>query len=431
MSAWGLISGGDVTALAYDGRDYDLIVIGGGGAGLSTAYHAGKNGLRTLVLERFGVLNDSGSSAGASRQFRLQYAQQYMAELSLASQSFWADLQGFTQKTLITQCGSLWFGDPALSSQEGGIQAAEKVMDTLRIPYTKLDAAQIEAAFPFTDLPSDYAGFFQASGGIIDLKATEEACYDAALATGRVDIHEYEPVTGISEQADGSLTVTTGRGDYGAAKLAVCAGAYANDVLAHLGLSAGITIWQMSSAYFRKSDPDLRLPTWFVFQDPSASALFYGFPEVDWAHPGYARVATDFPDAILTDPGQRTFVPSPTSLGLDSRWVAEHMVGLDPTPRFTSTCLIALAEDSTRELLLDYTPAWGTPHPNIVTYTAGWAAKYLPILGDMIVRMLAQPTQQLTYGDFTIPLANFAIAWAPAAEPDQRTTPSRAIKEER
>jgi glycine/D-amino acid oxidase-like deaminating enzyme len=413
------------------GRDYDLIVIGGGAAGLSTAYHAGRQGLSTLVLERFGVLNDSGSSAGASRQFRLQYAQQYMAELSLASQSLWADLQGYTQKTLIRQCGSLWFGDPALNSQEGGIQAAECVMDTLQIPYTKLTAAQIEAAFPFKDLPSEYAGFFQASGGIIDLKATEEAFYDAALDTGRVDIHEYEAVTGISGQADGSLTVTTARGGYGAAKLAICAGAYANDVLAHLDLSVGMNFWQMSSAYFRKSDPALRLPTWFVFQKPSESALFYGFPEVDWAHPGYARVATDFPDAILTHPSQRTFVPSPTSLDLDSRWVAEHMVGLDSTPRFTSTCLIALAEDTTRELLLDYTPAWGTPHPNIVTYTAGWAAKYLPILGDMIVRMLARPTQELIYGDFTIPLGNFAIAWAPPPDPDARTNLSEAIKGER
>jgi glycine/D-amino acid oxidase-like deaminating enzyme len=404
------------------GGSYDLIVVGGGAAGLSTAYHAGRRGLRTLVLERFGVLNDSGSSAGASRQFRLQYAQQYMAELSVASQDYWADLQGFAQSTLISHCGSLWFGDPALNSQEGGIQAAESVMDTLQIPYTKLTAAQIEAAFPFTGLPKDYDGFFQGSGGIIDLKAAEEACFNAALGTGRVDIHEFEPVTGIAEEADGTLAVTTVLGSYGAPRLAVCAGAFADDILAHLDLAADFDIWQMSSAYFRKTDLQLRLPTWFVFQKPSDSALFYGFPEADWAHSGYVRVATDFPDAVLTDPSQRTFVPSLRSLGLNSQWVANHMVGLDPTPRFTSTCIIALDTDATRELLLDYTPAWGSPHPNIVTYTAGWTAKYIPILGDMIVRMLAEPTENLTYGNYSIPLKNFAIAWKPAYEPDTPAT---------
>ena len=167
----------------------------------------------------------------------------------------------------------------------------------------------------------------------------------------------------------------------------------------------------MSSAYFAKAKSTTKLPTWFVFQNPSDSALFYGFPEVDWAHPGYIRVATDFPDIIISDPNQSTYTPSPKSLGLDAQWVADHMVGLDPTPRFTSTCLIALAQNSDRELLLDYTPAWGASHSNIVTYTAGWAGKYIPIMGDMIVRMLCEETESLTYGDFTIDLKNFAIDW--------------------
>lgn len=393
-------------------RTFDLIVIGGGAIGLSTAYQAGKRGWRTLVLERVGVLNDAGSSAGASRQFRLQYAQKYMAELSLASQDYWADLQGCTRKVLIQQNGSLWFGDPALSSQEGGIGAAEQVMDQLQIPYTRLDAAAIERSFPFKGLPANYEGFFQANGGIIDLKATEEAAFDAALATGKVEIHEFEASTDIKESADG-VVVTTGTANYRAARLAICTGAYVNDTLKPLGLSLGIDIWQMSSAYFAKTDPKVRLPTWFVFQEPSDSALFYGFPEVDWAHPGYLRVATDFPDAILTDPSQRSFVPSPKSLALAAQWVADHMVGLDPTPRFTATCLIALATNPNRELLLDYTPAWGKARSNIVTYSAGWAGKYIPIVGDMIVRMLTDKTDTIEYGRYCIPLKNFSIDWTP------------------
>ncbi|MFQ3219193.1 MAG: glycine/D-amino acid oxidase-like deaminating enzyme [Paraglaciecola sp.] len=389
---------------------FDLIVIGAGAIGLSTAYHAGKQGLRTLVLEKYGVLNDDGSSAGASRQFRLQYAQKHMAELSLASQEYWADLQGYSQKPLIQQNGSLWFGDPTLNSQEGGISAAQDVMEQLHIPFTRMDAAAIEAKFPFKNIPQDYEGFFQANGGIINLKATQEAAFDAALATGNVEIHEYEPSINIQEDGNGVI-VTTKLKDYKAAKLAICAGAYVNETLKPLGLSLGIDIWQMSSAYFAKTDPKVKLPTWFVFQKPSEKALFYGFPEVDWAHPGYIRVATDFPDAVLSNPSQRMYSPSLKSLNLDAQWVADHMEGLDPTPRFTATCLIALPKKKNRELLLDYTPAWGSKHTNIVTYTAGWAGKYIPIIGDMIVRMLAQPTDTLEYGNVSILLNNFAIDW--------------------
>jgi glycine/D-amino acid oxidase-like deaminating enzyme len=50
---------------------YDVIVIGGGPMGLSTAYHLSKRQMRTLVLERFTFFNQLGSSAGVSRQFRI------------------------------------------------------------------------------------------------------------------------------------------------------------------------------------------------------------------------------------------------------------------------------------------------------------------------------------------------------------------------
>lgn len=392
-------------------NNYDLIVVGGGPAGLSTAFHAARQGLHVLVLEQYGFLNNNGSSAGASRQFRLQYAQQYMAELSIAAQNFWAQLQGLSDDTLVRLDGSLWFGDPSISSQEGGIAAAETVMDELNIPYTKVEATEIEKQFHFKNLPQSYRGFFQANGGIINLKAAEQALFNGTLASGRAALHEYEGVIGIDSSTSGDIFVHTAKANYSCGKLAICTGPYINQTLSFLGLKLGITIWQMSSAYFKVADPSIQLPTWFVFQDPADSALFYGFPEVSWSNAGYIRVATDFPDKILTDPVNRTFVPSEKSLALDSQWVADHMCGLDPTPRFTATCLIALAQDSKRELLLDYLPDWIPNNKNIVAYTGGWAGKYIPILGDMVMQMLSADLTDFKYGNFSIPRCNFDIDW--------------------
>jgi sarcosine oxidase/L-pipecolate oxidase len=391
--------------------DYDLIVIGGGPIGLSTAYHASRRGKRVLVLEKFGFLNNNGSSAGASRQFRLQYAQQYMAELSIAAQDYWADLQSHSSDTLVRLDGSLWFGDPALSSQEGGIAAAEKVMDTLSIPYTPLNAEEIQRRFPFKNLPDDYRGFFQPNGGIINLKATEAALFNASNDSELVELNEYESVTGINSLDSGEIDVISDQSQYRCEKLAICTGPYVNQALQYLGLQLDITIWQMSSAYFKKTDPNVQLPTWFVFQKPQNSALFYGFPEVDWSNRGYIRVATDFPDRILTDPSERTFIPSKESLSIDAKWVEEHMDGLSPKPCFTATCLIALAKNQERELLLDYAPDWIPNNKNIVTYTAGWAGKYIPILGDMINQMLTRDVVDFEYGRYRIARNNFSIDW--------------------
>lgn len=390
---------------------YDLIVIGGGPMGLSTAWHASRRGWRTLVIEKNGLFNDSGSSAGASRQFRLQYSQQYMSELAIAAETYWADLQQLTLETLIGTVGSVWFGDPALSSQEGGIKAAMNTMDALSVPYTALDAAAIETRFKFRNLPANYTGFFQPNGGIINLKAAERAMFTAAGDSRLVTFLAWTRVDNITTAADGSTTASAGRQTYAGRRLALTPGAYVNDVLRPLGQSIHLYIWEMSSAYFRKANQDVRYPTWFAFQKPTETNLFYGFPEVDWAHPGYIRVASDIPDRIIHDPADRSPAPSPKSLALTKAFVGDHMTGLEPSADFTSTCLIALAPDkSGKEFLLDYLPG----KPDAVVYTAGWAAKFIPIMGEMICQMLEGDVTNFSFGRFQIPRSHFAIDWQPA-----------------
>ena len=415
---------------------YDLIIIGGGPIGLSTAYHASKKQLKTLVIEKFGYFNNLGSSAGHSRQFRLQYEQQYMSELCLASQPYWDELQEQTSDQLIGDVGSLWFGQPISGTQEGGIPEAEQTMDALGIPYEKLDdASAIESQFQFSGLPSEYYGFFQGDGGIINIKATEQVLFNAGQASGYVTYKEWTDVVNIDSPETGPVTVLTQRSGEGSAtqvsytanKLVLTPGAYINEVTSSLGVSVPIIIWQMASAYFKKTDANTQFPTWFVFQEPenaddpqtATNTLLYGFPEVEWANPGYIRVATDFPDfSIISDPNQRHLAPSEDSLAIASSWVEQFMPGLDPTPYFTTTCLIALCDmpspggQTPPEFYLDYMAQSVPNSRNIITCTAGWAGKFIPIMGDMICQMVTDENlTEFNYGEYTISLDNFAISW--------------------
>ena len=128
---------------------YDLIVIGGGAMGLATAYHASKsqNVSNVLVLEQYAFYNELSSSGGSSRQFRLQYEEDYMAKLVLAAIPYWDELQAHTDITLRTKVGSLWFGAADVQSSEGQINAARNVLDQLNLPYQNLCAAEIENEF--------------------------------------------------------------------------------------------------------------------------------------------------------------------------------------------------------------------------------------------------------------------------------------------
>ncbi|WP_412529648.1 FAD-dependent oxidoreductase [Burkholderia lata] len=86
---------------------FDVIVVGGGPMGLSTAYHLGKRKARTLVLEQFTFVNQLGSSAGVSRQFRIPYPDAYMVKRVKQSIPNWDELQGLTPQPLMDTVGTL------------------------------------------------------------------------------------------------------------------------------------------------------------------------------------------------------------------------------------------------------------------------------------------------------------------------------------
>ncbi len=151
----------------------------------------------------------------------------------------------------------------------------------------------------------------------------------------------------------------------------------------------------------KKKTQDITLPTWFVFQKPQNTRLFYGFPEVDWGHDDYIRVAPDIPDRIIKSPSQRTGIPGQKSLDLTDNWVKNNMVGLEPTAEFSATCLITLSNDK-KELLLDHLPDSVNNNENIILYTAGWAAKFVPLLGKILSDLALKNSTDYDISPFTI-----------------------------
>ena len=364
---------------------FDAIVIGGGPIGQAAAYALSQRGASSLVLEQFTFGNQLGSSAGVSRQFRLPYPQRYMVKLVKQSIPFWDELQVLTAEPLMDRVGTLWFGDPSVQSTEGNIAEAEKAMDAENVSYTKLDASALEREFHFRDLPRTYTGLFQKDGASINLKATISTLLESNHRSPRVTLHDQAPATAI-DWRDGLFRVRTPLGTFAGKKLVVAPGPFANGVLGMLGFRLATTYWTMASAFYRKTDPDIQYPTWFVFQNPVGENgnQFYGFPEVDWNYPGYIRVASDFVMKPLDSPAERTLVPNSRELAYTAQWVRDHMTGLEPEPQFTSTCLVALSKIPNKELIVDFAPEFVPHHKDIVVYATGWAGKFVPLLGRIL-----------------------------------------------
>jgi glycine/D-amino acid oxidase-like deaminating enzyme len=367
------------------GKNYDVVIIGGGAMGLSTAYHLAENKTKTLVLERFRFLNEFGSSAGVSRQFRIPYPEPYMVQMVLDAVPYWQELQGITDKQLLDKVGTLWFGDPEVKSTEGNIKVAEASLKAKKVAFTKLNSKEIEKQYNFSNLPSTYVGLFQPDGASIDLKATLETLLKSNQESPYVDLVEDSEVK-IIRQRGQLFEVTTAHGTYIFEKLVLTPGPYIDEVARLLNFGTQVIYWNMSSTYFKKTDPKVKFPTWFVFQNPEGQSgnEFYGFPEVKWDHPGYIRVAPDFVMKPLTDPKQRTSVPDKKEIEYTSVWVKNHMKGLDPKPYFKSTCFVALSKNQNKELIIDFASDYVPNCENIVIYATGWAGKFVPLMGKIL-----------------------------------------------
>jgi monomeric sarcosine oxidase len=365
---------------------FDVVVVGGGLLGLAAAYNCAQAGKKVAVLEQFEFFNQNGSSADFCRMWRVMYTGEYYAKMALETSPMWDKLEQDLGEKLIDKSGLLNFGIDTPDTPEGTMEDAKKVMQKLKIPFTQLTSAQLMQQYPFKNLPSEYYGLYQANGGTINVQGVLRGYYKLA-ATAGATMRSGEWVTGISPSPT-YVDVETVKSTYRASKVIVCAGAYLNDLLAPYGVKVNLQIWEMTFAYYQVLDPSVTYPMWFQFDDTPASggsSLFYGFPSVPWARPGYLRLAVDYAAHVSDSPIDRTNVPAVQDIHLTMDNIQRHMVGVSTQPTQMGTCLVPLVPDN--GYVLDFAPPSVPNRDNVVIATAGWAFKFAPMFGKLLYEL--------------------------------------------
>nr|KYP37261.1 putative sarcosine oxidase [Cajanus cajan] len=150
---------------------FDVIVIGGGVMGSSTAYNAGKRGLKTLLLEQFDFLHHRGSSHGESRTIRVTYPQHHYYPLVMDSYTLWQEAQA--------QVGyQVYFPAHHFDMAPSHHPTMRSLLDYCRahnIPFQLLRSPEVGQKFSGRiNIPDDWVGLSNPHGGII--KPTKAAC---------------------------------------------------------------------------------------------------------------------------------------------------------------------------------------------------------------------------------------------------------------
>src|SRR5262245_47549887 len=353
------------------GNEFDLIVVGGGVFGLSTALEAGRRRLRALVVDRRQVPNPIAASFGPSRKIRSTYLDEHYTRLALEAMAAWRRLEAETSTELYVADGNLSVSDAdtdphleelAAIAQRGGS----------RVRW--LDARELKREFPQYRLGR--LGLLEADAGF--LRATDCVAALRTLAE-RQGVHFATGDDAAVEPTSGGVIVRAGSSAYRAPQVVVAAGGWSKRLFPELGGA----LWQCQQGimYMENVPPEFCRPALTPYSVPSTG--FYAFA----AEPG--RVGLKIARHLVTDPiddpdfDRRT---TPAGFVESAAAFVHDWFGLDPS-RYRVTydsCMYNLSPSN--DFLLDFNPE--APGVFVATAGSGHGSKFDSILGSIVLDRL-------------------------------------------
>lgn len=355
---------------------YDVIVIGLGGMGSAAAYHLAARGQRVLGLDQYGPVHNRGSSHGESRAIRQAYFEDpAYVPLLLRAYELWARLEHDADRELVTVTGGLMLGSERSRIVDGSRQSAR----AWGLAHEMLDAREIRRRFPTMTPARDVVGFYEHTAGIVHPEAGVAAhLHLAELAGAELHFHETVRRWSADRGADG-VRVLTGEDAYTAARLVVCPGAWAPEVLADLGLSFQteryVQYWFDPVAGLRPFHPS-RHPI-YVWETGDGRQ-FWGFPALAGPEAG-VKVAFFGGDEPCT-PWTIDRTVRPAEVEIMRGYLRPRIPTLPGTLRHASTCMYTHAPDD------HFIVATHPRHPQVTVGCgfSGHGFKFVPVVGEIL-----------------------------------------------
>lgn len=157
-----------------------VAVVGGGVAGLSTAWRLSERGHAVTIFEQFPLGHDRGSSHGASRIVRKAYPDPFYTEHMLKGYPMWAELDQKVGGGILHEVGLLYFGHgdaPDVVSLVDGLAS-------LGVRYEVLDTVGARKHMPNLKLQPEEVAVFTPEAGWVAADRALAGLWRLAQANG-------------------------------------------------------------------------------------------------------------------------------------------------------------------------------------------------------------------------------------------------------
>jgi sarcosine oxidase, subunit beta len=228
---------------------YDVIIIGGGIMGCSSALQLARRGLRVALLEQKEI--GYGSTGHSSAIIRQHYSNELTARMALYSLRVF---QNFTDE-VGDESGFTATGFLALTSaaDRAGLEANVALQQRLGIQTEILAPDALRDLMPGLETADLVAAAYEPESGYADPNLTVNAYARAARRAGAAIFTE-TTVAGVRFNGDRVVGVESNRGPFDAPQVLNCAGPWGARVAQMAGVDVPINPCRVQVAFFRRPE---------------------------------------------------------------------------------------------------------------------------------------------------------------------------------
>lgn len=235
----------------------EVVVVGAGIVGLSTAFHLVRSGVRDVtVLERRHV--GAGASGKSGAIIRTHYSNEHETRLAVEGQQFFRTFKDHVGVDCpFEETGYLVFADP---DARDALEANLAIQRRFGIPARIIDRDELREIDSSASVEDGAIVGYEPTAGVVDGMAACNALATALLREG-VEIRLGTTVTAIRHDGGRVTGVTTSAGDVDAGRVVIAPGGWAHRLLRPLGFDLPMIPATSRIAVFRwPHDRDKRHP---------------------------------------------------------------------------------------------------------------------------------------------------------------------------
>lgn len=360
-------------------KHYDVIVVGGGIVGVSTAYVLARRGLSVLLLERYAPVHEHGSSHGDSRMIRFDYEENVYVEMAARAFRAWEDLAERLGRPVFRRAG-------ICNLAPAGAEVLETLETRLRdceLPYERLAGPSFARRFPQLSLPQHSEAIYQPDSAVLFADEVLRSLWDCVREDGVDALTETEVASIVPSEKHVEVTSADGR-SWSGTRLVLATGSWTDGWLNALGIDVDLVVTRELLAYFPQAGSVPHeagaMPNVIDYHTPDP---FYCVPQVRvqgvkaGCHRTGRVVEADDPEVV-----------DGANLATVREFIGRRCPHLSRDPVAVKHCLYTNSADF--HFILDRHP----DHANVVLAAgfSGHGFKFGPVLGEILAARLFDET---------------------------------------